>query len=136
MHLPAFFEDDHVQVALVMTPDGRLVTTIERLDLAVGTSSSLSQGLASLSAVLPGHRSPLGAVPRRRCGKGDTGWLSLTIPARSSAAMPEGRTESATAQVTAPARAAGPGKRSLAGGQRRRINSKIKSIAMRRPGAR
>ena len=30
----AFFEDDHVHVALIVATDGRLVTTIERSDLA------------------------------------------------------------------------------------------------------
>ena len=37
----AFFEDDHVHMALIVTGDGRLVTTIERSDLAAITSSSL-----------------------------------------------------------------------------------------------
>ena len=32
-----FFEDDHVHMALVVTADGRLVTTIERSDLAEAT---------------------------------------------------------------------------------------------------
>lgn len=30
----AFFQDDHVHMALIVDPDGRLVTTIERSDLA------------------------------------------------------------------------------------------------------
>ena len=30
----AFFEDNHVHVALIVATDGRLVTTIERSDLA------------------------------------------------------------------------------------------------------
>lgn len=36
----AFFEDEHVHVALIVAPDGRLLTTIERPDLAAATSSS------------------------------------------------------------------------------------------------
>jgi CBS-domain-containing membrane protein len=32
-----FFEDDHVHMALVVTADGRLITTIERSDLARAT---------------------------------------------------------------------------------------------------
>jgi CBS-domain-containing membrane protein len=34
----ALFGDDHVQMALIVATDGRLVTTIERSDLAVATS--------------------------------------------------------------------------------------------------
>jgi hypothetical protein len=33
----AFFEDDHVHMALVVATDGRLVTTIERPDLPAGS---------------------------------------------------------------------------------------------------
>jgi CBS-domain-containing membrane protein len=36
----AFFTDDHVHMALIVAPDGRLVTTIERPDLATVTSNS------------------------------------------------------------------------------------------------
>jgi CBS-domain-containing membrane protein len=39
-NLRTFFEDDHHHVALIVAPDGRLVTTIERADLAAATSSS------------------------------------------------------------------------------------------------
>jgi hypothetical protein len=35
----AFFEDDHVHMALVVAPDGRLVTTIERPDLPAGSQA-------------------------------------------------------------------------------------------------
>jgi CBS-domain-containing membrane protein len=38
--LRAFFEDDHLHMALIVAPDGVLVTTIERPDLAAATSSS------------------------------------------------------------------------------------------------
>jgi CBS-domain-containing membrane protein len=37
--IEAFFEDDHVHMALIVAPGGRLVTTIERPDLADATSS-------------------------------------------------------------------------------------------------
>lgn len=36
----AFFEDDHVHMALIVAADGRLVTTIERPDLAAAASGS------------------------------------------------------------------------------------------------
>jgi len=36
----AFFEDQHVHMALIVAADGRLVTTIERPDLPAATSSS------------------------------------------------------------------------------------------------
>ncbi len=36
----AFFTDDHVHMALIVAADGRLVTTIERPDLAAVTSTS------------------------------------------------------------------------------------------------
>lgn len=36
----AFFEDDHVHMALIVADDGRLVTTIERPDLAEAVSGS------------------------------------------------------------------------------------------------
>ena len=36
----AFFTDDHVHMALIVAADGRLVTTIERPDLAAVTSNS------------------------------------------------------------------------------------------------
>lgn len=37
----AFFEDDHHHMALIVASDGRLLTTIERPDLAAATSSSV-----------------------------------------------------------------------------------------------
>jgi CBS-domain-containing membrane protein len=36
----ALLDDDHVHIALIVATDGRLVTTIERSDLAAATSSS------------------------------------------------------------------------------------------------
>lgn len=38
--LRALFDDDHVQMALIIAADGRLVTTIERADLASGPVTS------------------------------------------------------------------------------------------------
>ena len=35
-----FFAEDHVHMALIVAEDGRLLTTIERPDMAAGTSSS------------------------------------------------------------------------------------------------
>jgi CBS domain-containing protein len=38
------FDDDHVHMALVVATDGRLITTIERADLATATSPAVSVG--------------------------------------------------------------------------------------------
>ncbi len=72
----AFFEDDHVHVALIVATDGRLVTTIERSDLAVAISSSAPVAqLGTLAGRTAGPADPLGAVTatllregRRRSG--------------------------------------------------------------------
>ena len=40
----ALFEDEHVHMALIVAADGRLITTIERSDLAAAASSSASVG--------------------------------------------------------------------------------------------
>jgi hypothetical protein len=46
----AFFEDDHVHMALIVTPDRRLVTTIERPDLpASSPGSSAAAELGTLA---------------------------------------------------------------------------------------
>jgi len=59
----AFFEDDHVHVALIVAADGRLVTTIERSDLAAATSSSTPVAkLGTLIGRTAGPADPLGAV--------------------------------------------------------------------------
>ena len=59
----AFFEDDHVHVALIVATDGRLVTTIERSDLAAATSSSAPVAkLGTLIGRTAGPADPLGAV--------------------------------------------------------------------------
>jgi len=58
-----FFEDDHVHVALVVAADGRLVTTIERSDLAAAISSSAPVAkLGTLIGRTAGPADPLGAV--------------------------------------------------------------------------
>jgi len=59
----AFFEDDHVHVALIVAADGRLVTTIERSDLAAATSSFAPVAkLGTLIGRTAGPTDPLGAV--------------------------------------------------------------------------
>ena len=59
----AFFEDNHVHVALIVATDGRLVTTIERSDLAVAISSSAPVAqLGTLAGRTAGPADPLGAV--------------------------------------------------------------------------
>jgi hypothetical protein len=59
----AFFEDDHVHVALIVAADGRLMTTIERSDLAAATSSSAPVAkLGTLIGRTAGPADPLGAV--------------------------------------------------------------------------
>jgi hypothetical protein len=59
----AFFGDDHVHLALIVATDGRLVTTIERSDLAAATSGSVSVAkLGTLIGRTAGPADPLGAV--------------------------------------------------------------------------
>ncbi len=59
----AFFEDDHVHMALIVAPDGRLVTTIERPDLTAATSSSTPVAkLGTLIGRTAGPADPLGAA--------------------------------------------------------------------------
>ena len=68
----AFFEDDHVHVALIVAADGRLVTTIERSDLAAATSGSASVAkLGTLIGRTAGPADPLGAVTATLLRKGD-----------------------------------------------------------------
>lgn len=53
----AFFEDDHVHMALIVTADRRLVTTIERLDLAAarpGATPAAELGALSGRTARPG----------------------------------------------------------------------------------
>jgi hypothetical protein len=63
----AFLEDDHVHMALIVAAGGRLVTTIERPDLAATTSSSVAAAkLGTLIGRTAEPADPL--VPRpRRC---------------------------------------------------------------------
>jgi hypothetical protein len=59
----AFFEDDHVHMALIVAADGRLITTIERPDLAAVTAASASVA-------------KLGTLVGRTVGPAD--WLGAT----------------------------------------------------------
>ena len=59
----ACFEDDHLHMALIVAPDGRLVTTIERPDLAAATSSSAPAArLGTLIGRTAGPADPLAAA--------------------------------------------------------------------------
>lgn len=59
----AFFEDDHVHMALIVAADQRLVTTIERLDLPARSSRlSLAAGLGVLTGRTVSPSAALGAV--------------------------------------------------------------------------
>lgn len=59
----AFFEDQHVHMALIVAAGGRLVTTIERPDLPAATSSSaLAVRLGKLVGRTTRPADPLGVV--------------------------------------------------------------------------
>jgi hypothetical protein len=59
----AFFADDHLHMALIVAADGRLVTTIERPDLAAATSSSAPAAkLGTLIGRTAGLADPLAAA--------------------------------------------------------------------------
>jgi CBS domain-containing protein len=59
----AFFEDDHVHMALIVALDGRLVTTIERRDLpAAIPGSTLARGLGALTGRTAGPADTLDAA--------------------------------------------------------------------------
>lgn len=58
----AFFEDDHVHMALIVAPGGRLVTTIERPDLAAGSCSAPARALGTLAGRTVRATEPLDAV--------------------------------------------------------------------------
>lgn len=60
---PGLFEHDHVHMALIVAPNGRLVTTIERPDLTAATSSSTPVAkLGTLIGRTVGPADPLGAA--------------------------------------------------------------------------
>jgi CBS-domain-containing membrane protein len=68
----AFFEDDHVHMALVVAGDGLLVTTIERPDLAAALPGSTPAGeLGTVTGRTAGPADPLDAatVALRRAGR-------------------------------------------------------------------
>jgi CBS-domain-containing membrane protein len=59
----AFFEDQHVHIALIVAADGRLVTTIERPDLPAAISSSaLAVRLGKLIGRTARPTDPLGVA--------------------------------------------------------------------------
>jgi hypothetical protein len=59
----ALLEDDHIHMALIVTAGGRLVTTIERSDLAAATSGSAAvTRLGTLIGRTAGPADPLGAA--------------------------------------------------------------------------
>jgi CBS-domain-containing membrane protein len=59
----AFFRDDHVHMALIVAADGRLVTTIERPDLAAVTSRPAPvAGLGTLVGRTARPADPLGVA--------------------------------------------------------------------------
>jgi hypothetical protein len=59
----AFLEDDHVHMALIVAAGGRLVTTIERPDLAATTPISVAAAkLGALIGRTAGPADPLGAA--------------------------------------------------------------------------
>jgi signal-transduction protein with cAMP-binding, CBS, and nucleotidyltransferase domain len=59
----AFFEDDHVQMALIVAPDGRLSTTIERQDVdAAAAGSTSAKELGTLAGRTVGPSEPLAAA--------------------------------------------------------------------------
>ena len=89
----AFFEDGHLHMALIVAPDGRLVTTIERPDLAAATSSSVPvTKLGTLIGRTTGPADPLAATTatllreaRRRLAVVDESgrWLGLLCLTRN-----------------------------------------------------
>ncbi len=61
--IQAFFEDDHVHMALIVAMDGRLVTTIERSDLAAAIPGSTPAAeLGTLTGRTAGPADPLDAM--------------------------------------------------------------------------
>jgi Mg/Co/Ni transporter MgtE len=68
----ALFEDDHVHMALIVAPDGRLVTTIERQDLVPATAT-------------PGPVERLGTLVGRTVGPADS------LPAATAMLSRQGR---------------------------------------------
>ena len=59
----ALFDDDHVHIALIVAADGRLISTVERSDLAAATArSGPVAGLGTLAGRTVGPSSPLDAA--------------------------------------------------------------------------
>ena len=67
----SLFEDDHVHMALIVTTDGRLLTTIERPDLAAAPSRSTpAVGLGRLAGRTVGPSDALAAATARLLREG------------------------------------------------------------------
>ena len=67
----SLFEDDHVHMALIVTTDGRLLTTIERPDLAAAPSGSTpAVGLGRLAGRTVGPSDALAAATARLLREG------------------------------------------------------------------
>lgn len=61
--IQAFFQDDHVHMALIVAMDGLLVTTIERRDLAAALPGATPAGeLGTLTGRTAGPADPLDAT--------------------------------------------------------------------------
>jgi hypothetical protein len=84
-----FFEDDHVHMALVVGADRRLLTTIERSDLAGATPRARPPGAVSQwvgtrrrsprSPQAPGRGDPRGVKAARRSSSVGLAWLPLAF---------------------------------------------------------
>jgi CBS-domain-containing membrane protein len=66
----AFFSDEHVHMALIVAEDGRLVTTIERPDLAARPGSAAVAGLGTLIGRTAGPADLLSAATATLLRKG------------------------------------------------------------------
>ncbi len=60
--LRAFFEDDHVHLALIVAADGRLLTTVERSDLPPTDTCVPAERLGALAGRTVGPAEPLDDV--------------------------------------------------------------------------
>lgn len=57
--LRRYFADDHVHLALIVEPDGRLVSTIERADLAAASPATPARALGTLTGRTVGPDDPV-----------------------------------------------------------------------------
>ena len=78
-----FFKDDHVHLALVVAPDGHLVTTINRADLAAGTAGgTTAAACGTLAGRTVGPADDLDTV---------AAWLKHTAQRRAAVVDDSGR---------------------------------------------